>query len=395
MSPSSSCFTSLLPARIGSLPFSALYRIAFIYLFFASHAVYVLPSYITPSMSGLIYSGSPFESRLHQSSSFQIPNLRRAGAGSADFRRFIQQFRENSKSQKGKGRHGSDQPSSASNRRYYEMIWEWLRHHQDVQIVYGHEPRDLSLTEFETLELQETGTSGADYATEQQLAPQVNVSQAATTSRPCRQLHASIKGSLRERLVKEGHLPNKDGATYSVPKVTLSEASQAKTTSHLPTIVETRPTVPEEPQVEREQSSEPGPRPDPRPVLHRRFSTPPGTPHHIQRRPPKGLKKSTQPIFDEIPASTSAPRIKVSQERTWQAVAGHPVDLKKLSAMQFILLSIIAAHGADGIQQPELVRLSGQDKRSVPHRTDELAKAGYIEKTPICKFTLSSSTATL
>jgi transcription factor C subunit 3 len=51
--------------------------------------------------------------------------------------------------------------------------------------------------------------------------------------------------------------------------------------------------------------------------------------------------------------------------------------------MQFILLSIIAAHGADGIYQPELVRLSGQDKRSVPHRTDELAKAGYIEKTPI------------
>jgi transcription factor C subunit 3 len=267
------------------------------------------------------------------------------------------------------------------------MIWEWLRHHRDVQIVYGNEPRDLSLTEFETLELQETGTSGADYATEQQSTPQVNVSQSATTSQPCRQLPASIRSSLRERLVKEGCVPNKDGATAGVSKATLSEASQAKTKiiSHLPTTVKTHQTAPEESQVQvqRDQSSEPYPRPDPRPIMHRRFSTPPGTPHRIQRRPPRGLKKSTQPIFDEIPASTSAPRMHVSQERTWRAVAGHLVDLKKLSAMQFILLSIIAAHGADGIQQPELVRVSGQDKRSVPHRTDELAKAGYIEKTPI------------
>lgn len=59
------------------------------------------------------------------------------------------------------------------------------------------------------------------------------------------------------------------------------------------------------------------------------------------------------------------------------------MDYKRLSALQFELLSIIAAHGANGIGQPDLVRVSGQDKRSVPKRTDELAKAGYIEKTPI------------
>lgn len=92
---------------------------------------------------------------------------------------------------------------------------------------------------------------------------------------------------------------------------------------------------------------------------------------------------SKPPVFDNIPASTTAPRIYVSQDRTWIAVAGHPVDLKRLSALQFELLSIIAAHGEDGIGQPDLVKISGQDKRSVPHRTDELAKAGYIEKTPI------------
>lgn len=97
------------------------------------------------------------------------------------------------------------------------------------------------------------------------------------------------------------------------------------------------------------------------------------------------------PSFDEIPTTTTAPRMYVSQDRTWQAVAGHSVDLKKLSAMQFALLSIIAAHGADGIIQPDLVKISGQDKRSVPHRTDELAKAGYIEKKPVQSSKLRTS----
>jgi hypothetical protein len=48
--------------------------------------------------------------------------------------------------------------------------------------------------------------------------------------------------------------------------------------------------------------------------------------------------------------------------------------------MEFTLLSIIAAHGVNGITQPELTRLSNQDKRSVPHRTNELARKGYIVK---------------
>ncbi|KAF2742044.1 hypothetical protein M011DRAFT_296951 [Sporormia fimetaria CBS 119925] len=92
---------------------------------------------------------------------------------------------------------------------------------------------------------------------------------------------------------------------------------------------------------------------------------------------------SRQPIFDKLTSSTTAPRICVSQDRTWQAVAGHGVDLKKVPEMQFVLLSIIAAHGPEGIHQPDLVKLSGQDKRSVPKRTDDLARAGYIEKNPV------------
>lgn len=70
----------------------------------------------------------------------------------------------------------------------------------------------------------------------------------------------------------------------------------------------------------------------------------------------------------------------VSEERTWLAVTGHEPDETKIFPTEFALLSIIAARKSNGIPQTELVRLSGQDKRSVPKRTDMLAQKGYIEK---------------
>lgn len=51
--------------------------------------------------------------------------------------------------------------------------------------------------------------------------------------------------------------------------------------------------------------------------------------------------------------------------------------------MDFKCLSIIAARRAKGILQPDLVAISGQDKRSVPTRTERLHKNGYIEKRPV------------
>jgi transcription factor C subunit 3 len=51
-----------------------------------------------------------------------------------------------------------------------------------------------------------------------------------------------------------------------------------------------------------------------------------------------------------------------------------------MQRMDFILLSIIAAHRGKGILQPELTRISGQDKRSTPLRTQRLHDKGYIEK---------------
>lgn len=69
--------------------------------------------------------------------------------------------------------------------------------------------------------------------------------------------------------------------------------------------------------------------------------------------------------------------------RMWLALAGHEKDLQRIPLAQFILLSHIAACGEKGILQPELTKISGQDKRSVPKRTDALQKHGYITKRAI------------
>ncbi|KAI4237140.1 MAG: hypothetical protein LQ349_002064, partial [Xanthoria aureola] len=76
-------------------------------------------------------------------------------------------------------------------------------------------------------------------------------------------------------------------------------------------------------------------------------------------------------------------RLYVSTERRWQALTGHAFDPDKIPRLDFACLSIIAAHREQGILQPDLVRISGQDKRSVPQRTQRLHDEGYISKTPV------------
>jgi B-block binding subunit of TFIIIC len=83
-------------------------------------------------------------------------------------------------------------------------------------------------------------------------------------------------------------------------------------------------------------------------------------------------------------SQTSQPlRLFTTEDRMWLAVAGHQKDIKLVPPFQFTILCIIAAAGENGITQPEIVRKSGQDKRSVPKRTDYLALHGYIEKRPV------------
>lgn len=85
-------------------------------------------------------------------------------------------------------------------------------------------------------------------------------------------------------------------------------------------------------------------------------------------------------------------RVYTTEDRRWHAVAGHGVDFSKIPQFDFICLSIIAAAGPKGILQPDLVRISKQDKRSVPRRTQKLCENGYIIKQP---FLISGSRTSL
>ena len=86
---------------------------------------------------------------------------------------------------------------------------------------------------------------------------------------------------------------------------------------------------------------------------------------------------------EATPTATSEPareRLFVSEERMWHAITGHGVDTKRVPFFEFQCLSVIAAHGPAGVLQPQVRKLTGQQKQSVPRRTDMLAQKGYITK---------------
>ena len=79
---------------------------------------------------------------------------------------------------------------------------------------------------------------------------------------------------------------------------------------------------------------------------------------------------------------TSQPGIRLytSQNRMWYAITGHGPDESRVKSLDFICLSVIAASGPKGILQHNLISITGQDKRSLPSRTDRLRDDGYIVK---------------
>ncbi|CEJ94545.1 hypothetical protein VHEMI10068 [[Torrubiella] hemipterigena] len=100
-----------------------------------------------------------------------------------------------------------------------------------------------------------------------------------------------------------------------------------------------------------------------------------------------------QPSEEAICASTSnvfIPRnhkpdpldicISVSEQRMWESLTGHGPDQKRVPRSEWDLLLGIASMAEAGILQGDLGRLVGQDKRSVPKRTDSLVGKGYIVK---------------
>ncbi|OAP64951.1 hypothetical protein AYL99_00923 [Fonsecaea erecta] len=112
-----------------------------------------------------------------------------------------------------------------------------------------------------------------------------------------------------------------------------------------------------------------------------RSNEPSATP---KKRPSPGKARAVQ-----------GPRISLNEARIYHAICGHPPDISKVVPLEFELLSHIAAARSTGILQGDLVRASGQDKRSVPKRTDSLQKKGYITKEIVFRHGTRTSRLTL
>jgi len=77
---------------------------------------------------------------------------------------------------------------------------------------------------------------------------------------------------------------------------------------------------------------------------------------------------------------TTRPRIHPAEDLVWQTLTRHGVDYKRVPALEWACLQGVASTRAEGILQSDLRRLVDQDKRSLPKRTDSLARKGYIAK---------------
>lgn len=73
-------------------------------------------------------------------------------------------------------------------------------------------------------------------------------------------------------------------------------------------------------------------------------------------------------------------RLHATEDRIWHVLTDHGVDYKRVPKLEFDCLRTIASAGPDGMLQPDVTRITGQDKRSVPKRTDALAQKGFITK---------------
>lgn len=295
----------------------------------------------------------------------------------------------------------------------YEKVWQWLTAHPDVWIGDGKKCRAFTLAEFEALEAE---------ATERQNEP-VQQDQSPTESNSTPNLAAQGKENENEIVVSTSTsetLANQQISGSSTrdkqqgePSANSTDRNENQTTilsntsGSAPVTSDTDLPLPQngatQPILETrltenqgiqdggngnapESSTEHGSRSSPQQV-HSNQGTTPTNARRIdssKRQSPAVKPKGRKPW--PIPAGApkdpvpTALRIHTNKERIWQAIAGHSVDYKRVPLHEFVLLSIIAAQGEGGIIQPELTKLSGQDKRSTPHRTDQLAAKGYIEK---------------
>ena len=211
-----------------------------------------------------------------------------------------------------------------------------MSNHADIRITHNGVVRQYTLAEFETAEQPDATATASTTASTSSSQAVDRVTTVNSTLKPAKSLLA-LHDSVRQRLNKE---------RSSQQMITIDTTSNSYALER-PTSIDTV--------------------------------------RHVRRRPRvfPAITNDVETVFDDPPTDTTAPRLYASQSRIWQALTGHGIDLKKVPTMEFILLSLIASHGAAGVTQPDLTTMSGQDKRSVPHRTDELCRKGYIEKRPV------------
>jgi hypothetical protein len=217
---------------------------------------------------------------------------------------------------------------------FYENVWQWVTSHTDIRIAHKGATCRYTLAEFKAAEISEQNATDVTVAS-QAIGPKATVNHTAGHAESL----LALKDSLRQRLKKEGHQPR---ATSLLHQDTLTTEHDARSTAII-------------------------------------------VPQNINRAPRVApiTAGNNDTVFDDVPTSLTAPRLFASQSRIWHALTGHGIDLKKVPTMEFVLLSLIASHGEGGVTQPDLTIMSGQDKRSVPKRTDELCRKGYIEKRPV------------
>ena len=95
--------------------------------------------------------------------------------------------------------------------------------------------------------------------------------------------------------------------------------------------------------------------------------------------PKSGTPSRSFPVVPTAGLSSEI-RLYTSVDLMWQALTGHGPDLSRVKLLDFECLSVIGRYGSQGILQNHLIAITGQDKRSLPARTDRLHDDGYVVK---------------
>ncbi|GAB7351127.1 hypothetical protein MBLNU459_g1587t2 [Dothideomycetes sp. NU459] len=114
---------------------------------------------------------------------------------------------------------------------------------------------------------------------------------------------------------------------------------------------------------------------------------PPGTNQVSQLSGPPISPTTLGTLF----STYSHKRLRATEDRIWYALTDHGVDHRRIPKMEFLCLQVIAAAGPQGVLQPEVIKATGQDKRSVPKRTDALEKKGLITKESCVAMSIKTS----